>query len=284
MNAIECSGKTVQEAVSKALAQSGWSLGEIEYEVLQEASKGILGIGAKPVVVRVTLTEDEKVPAAKAQPPERRQAEPKRAESKQQAEPKQNARRVEERAPKQDRGEGKPRREEDKPAAESKVAKALKGEPVDAPSHPAGQFLAKLLPLMQVEPELRMSKADDVLYVDVLSENMSDMIGQRGETLDAIQYITSLVVNKGEHEYTRVMLDTHNYRKKREATLQNLARRLAARAKQSGKRIVLEPMNPYERRVMHATLQNNQYVKTRSEGVEPNRRVIIEPVAPQAKE
>ena len=108
-------------------------------------------------------------------------------------------------------------------------------------------------------------------------DNQGILIGHRGETLDALQYLTSLLVNKGGKDYRRVTLDTEGYRAKREQTLINLANRMAAKVQRSGRRMVLEPMNPYERRILHATLQDNPHVTTHSEGEEPNRRVVIAP-------
>lgn len=115
----------------------------------------------------------------------------------------------------------------------------------------------------------------DVLNINVEGENMAILIGRRGQTLDSLQYLTSLVVNKGREDYVRVILDTENYRKKRKETLERLANKLAYKAKKMRKDIVLEPMNPYERRIIHSALQGNPHVSTRSEGDEPYRKVII---------
>ena len=116
---------------------------------------------------------------------------------------------------------------------------------------------------------------NDVLNINVEGENMAILIGRRGQTLDSLQYLTSLVVNKGREDYVRVILDTENYRKKRKETLERLANKLAYKAKKMRKDIVLEPMNPYERRIIHSALQGNPHVSTRSEGDEPYRKVII---------
>ena len=104
---------------------------------------------------------------------------------------------------------------------------------------------------------------------------MALVIGRRGQTLDSLQYLLSLVVNKDSDNYTRVVLDTEDYRNKREASLEKLANKLAYKVKKTRKEVVLEPMNPYERRIIHASLQNNKYVSTRSEGEDPNRKVVI---------
>ena len=122
---------------------------------------------------------------------------------------------------------------------------------------------------------IRMLEEENHLTVEMTGDTLGVLIGRRGETMDALQYLTSLTVNKDKNDYTRVSLDVEHYRAKREATLRNLALRMANRARKSGRRVVLEPMNPYERRVLHSALQNNPYVQTHSEGEEPYRRVII---------
>ncbi len=139
----------------------------------------------------------------------------------------------------------------------------------------AYDFLSNLTRLMGVNVEIRMKETEGHLMVQMLGDTLGILIGRRGETLDALQYLTSLQVNKGRDEYIRVALDTEHYRAKREEALIKLAGRMAARARKTGHRVALEPMNPYERRVLHSALQNNPYVTTHSEGEEPYRRVII---------
>ena len=129
---------------------------------------------------------------------------------------------------------------------------------------------------MNVNAQVTAVEKDGTLAVDIEGDGMGILIGHRGETLNAIQYLTSLVVNKDSKEYIRVTVDTENYRAKREQTLKELAEKMASKARRTGRRVVLEPMNPFERRILHAALQGNAYVTTRSEGEEPNRRVVIE--------
>ena len=131
--------------------------------------------------------------------------------------------------------------------------------------------------LMGLDVVLDVQDEEEALRIEMQGDNQGILIGHRGETLDALQYLTSLNVNRGREEYLRVSLDTENYRAKREETLINLANRMAAKVQRSGRRMVLEPMNPYERRILHATLQDNPHVTTHSEGEEPNRRVVIAP-------
>jgi len=122
---------------------------------------------------------------------------------------------------------------------------------------------------------MEIQETPEQLRIKMNGENISMLIGRRGETLDSVQYLTSLCVNRGRDEYMRVSLDTENYRAKREEALRKLANRMANRARKTGKRVALEPMNPYERRILHSALQNDPDVTTHSEGEEPYRRVII---------
>lgn len=139
----------------------------------------------------------------------------------------------------------------------------------------AESFLRQLFEYMNISADAAIDESDGVMNIEITGDSTGVLIGRRGETLDAIQYLTSLVVNKGAENYTRVLVDTENYRKKREETLIKLANRIAGKVVRTGKRVVLEPMNPYERRVLHAALQNNNKVETVSEGEDPYRRVII---------
>ena len=138
------------------------------------------------------------------------------------------------------------------------------------------RFLRGLLEHMGAQAEIEITeRGNDGLNVTLSGSGMGAIIGRRGETLDALQYLTSLQVNKGREGYIRVTLDTENYRAKREDSLRRLAQRMANRAQKTGRKVVLEPMNPYERRVLHTALQNHPAVTTHSEGEEPNRRVVI---------
>ena len=148
--------------------------------------------------------------------------------------------------------------------------------PEDTPAGRAQKFLMDVTDRMGVKVDVYVddSKADN-LSIHMIGDTLGILIGRRGETLDALQYLTSLQVNKGREGYIRVTLDTENYRAKREDSLRRLAQRMANRAVKTGRRVVLEPMNPYERRVLHTALQNHPAVTTHSEGEEPNRRVVI---------
>lgn len=141
----------------------------------------------------------------------------------------------------------------------------------------AKKFLSEILEKMNVKAEINIEESNDTVKINLTGPKMGTIIGYRGETLDSLQYLTSLVVNKAkEDKYKRVVLDTENYRQKREETLKRLANKIAYKVRKSGRVLKLEPMNPYERRVIHSELQNNEFVKTFSEGEEPYRRVVVE--------
>ncbi|MTI67014.1 MAG: protein jag [Firmicutes bacterium] len=147
------------------------------------------------------------------------------------------------------------------------------------PVYLANNFLNMLLEKMEIEAEPKISRKGKNLYIDIIGENKNDMgviIGKRGKTLDSIQYLLNLVINKDRENYIRVLLDTEDYRKKREETLKRLAKRMAGKVKRIKKSVKLEPMNPYERRIIHSALQRDSYVETHSEGEEPFRKVVIE--------
>lgn len=141
----------------------------------------------------------------------------------------------------------------------------------------AEEFLGRVFDAMQLQVNVEITENPDekVMNIDLSGEDMGVLIGKRGQTLDSVQYLTSLVVNKDTEEYIRVKVDTENYRQRRKDTLENLAKNIASKVKRNGKTVTLEPMNPYERRVIHSALQNDRFVETHSEGQEPFRRVVV---------
>ncbi len=139
----------------------------------------------------------------------------------------------------------------------------------------AQNFLTNIFREMNISATLEMSLEEETLHINMIGEDMAILIGKRGQTLDSLQYLISLVVNKDQEKYIRVTLDTENYRFKRKQTLETLADKLAHKVKKTRKNVVLEPMNPYERRIIHSALQNNPSVSTKSEGDEPYRKVVI---------
>ena len=173
-------------------------------------------------------------------------------------------------APKEEVKEEK--KEEAKENTESSVTVS---EPVTADPK---EFLEKVFNAMNMKVSIDVETKEDEINIELSGDDMGVLIGKRGQTLDSLQYLTSIVVNKGRKEYIRVKIDTENYRLRRKETLENLAKNLAYKAKRTKNPVSLEPMNPYERRIIHSALQNDKYVTTHSEGEEPYRKVIITPV------
>ena len=139
------------------------------------------------------------------------------------------------------------------------------------------EFLADVFAAMQIDAKIEITenKEENTMNIDLSGEDMGVLIGKRGQTLDSLQYLASLVANKGEEEYVRVKVDTENYRQRRKDTLENLAKNISFKVRRTGRPVTLEPMNPYERRVIHSALQNDRYVETHSEGEEPFRKVVV---------
>ncbi|MCT4565168.1 MAG: protein jag [Maledivibacter sp.] len=153
----------------------------------------------------------------------------------------------------------------------AKVKVIVKDDPIEK----ATQFLEKVLDSMKIPAVFKTKLTNNSLHIDIMGKDSAILIGRRGQTLDSLQYLVSLVVNSGDSDYVRVILDTENYRAKREQTLIKLANKLAYKVKKYKKSITLDPMNPYERRIIHSALQNNPSIGTKSQGDEPNRKVVI---------
>lgn len=267
MSYIDVTGKTEEEAIRKALQQLQMDRDDVSVEILERAKSGFLGIGSSPARVRVTYGQQEpEAPAAPVQPEKKPEKKP---EPKPQPKPQQPKPQKPE-APK-----AAPKAPEAPKAAETPAAPAQ--EPCqDDNARRITEFLTGLLEHMDSPAQVKVTETEKGRYSVVLEgQKLGQLIGRRGETLDALQYLTSLQVNKGRDDYIRVSLDTENYRAKREESLIKLANRMATRARKTGRRVALEPMNPYERRVLHSALQDNPYVTTHSEGEEPYRRVVI---------
>lgn len=203
MEFVEFKAKTKDEALTNASLEFGCPIESIEYEVLSEASKGFIGIGAKPCIIKArkkkTFVDEIK------------------------------------------------------------------------------EYIASMLDAMGIEAKINIDY-DDIegeMNIDLEGSDMGILIGKRGQTLDALQYLIRLAVNKKSESYIKVKLDTENYRARRKETLENLAKNIAFKVKRTKRSFALEPMNPYERRIIHSTLQNDKYVATKSEGEEPYRKVIV---------
>lgn len=292
MRSIESTGRSIDEAIFHGLQQLEISIDGVEIEILQQESKGILGIGARPAKVRLTEREPEEVvmPDYLKEQPRPNRDRPRRERSdrprRERGDRNEREARMEREAQleRESRGERPLRRErERKPERPEKPAIPYSLEA--AQDNPGAIFLQGLIQHMGVEGQVLAYVEEEGIRLCVDTPTMGVLIGHRGETLDAMQYLTSLAVNRNRKEegYTRVTLDTEGYREKREETLARLARKIAGQVKASGRPRELEPMNPYERRVLHASLQNNPYVVTHSEGEEPNRRVVISPKPREAR-
>ena len=296
-------GTDVDTAVKLALDDLQLTIDEVDVTVLEEPSRGFFGIGSKLAKVRVEKKKPVKVeekkqeaPAAKEAPkteisekkeitekpvhtekqkkaqtsnePENRTASPKRNNNNRKD---RNSRNNKPRKERRDR-ELKEFHEPIEPV----IARVPDEELTVCENHIALDFLAEVTEQMGLSLDITAKEGGDALYIDIQGKDSGTIIGKRGQTLDAIQYLTSLVVNKDQEKYTRVVVDAENYRTKREKTLEMLAIRLANKVVKTRRSVKLEPMNPYERKVIHATLQNHPYVTTKSEGQDPYRRVIIE--------
>ncbi len=272
MRSMEFSGRNIDEAIFHGLNEMGLTIDEVEVETVQKESKGIFGIGAKNAIVRLTEREVPVVPnfeAERAAAHERSSERPKREGERRER------REHADRKPRNERAkrEGGERREKQPEVPAIEYSEEL------AKENDAAIFLSDLLKSMKIEATVEAAETEDGLRLNILSSTDGLLIGRRGETLDAIQYIVSLYMNKDRKEngYRRVSVDTEGYRARREETLRRLARKNAAQVARTGRSVAMEPMNPYERRVLHSALQGFKGVTTHSEGEEPNRRVIITP-------
>jgi len=260
-------GVDIEEAVKLALMDLKVSRDEVEVTILEEPSKGFFGIGSKLAKVRV---EKKKPVIIEEEIPEKIE-EPVKVESK--PEPKER---------RNDKKKGKERREKkfkeeaELPVSNVNIEVVNKDELQDIEEHEALTFLKEITEKMGLALNFKVKAGEDVVYLEMEGKDSGTVIGKRGQTLDAIQYLTSLVVNKNSENYIKVVVDAENYRAKRQKTLEQLANRLASKVIKTRKYVRLEPMNPYERKIIHATLQQNPQIITRSEGEEPYRRVIIE--------
>ena len=295
MSYIEVTGKTEDEAIQKALAQLGLDRDDVSVEILERAKSGFLGLGACPAKIRVTYGETEDVladlkPMASPAQEERKSVKPQqpRAEKKPERKaekPKQeNDSQPKEEEKAAELKQEKPRQEKskaEKPKAEKPKAQPAPvqddGEEVnDEKAQAIRTFLQGLLEHMDATAEVKVYLPEKGRYkVLLVGDNLGALIGRRGETLDAVQQLTSYSVNRGSGSRVRVQLDAENYRDRREKSLQHLANKVAAKVVKYRHSVTLEPMNAYERHVIHTALQDVPGVTTYSTGVEPSRRVIV---------
>ncbi len=291
-------GDSIDIAVDLALADLKLTRDQVTVTVLEQPTKGFFGLGSRLAKVRV-----EEIEMPKPEKP----AKPEETEKKEKIEKPEKPAKQEKQVRKEDgmeiviekcgvdeepRKPSKSRKKKNRNKAEKKAkeireedflleeVRVLGDRPEDLQeqeSHPAKTFLEDVAKEMGLTVSVKVSTNKDSVYVDIDGQDSGTIIGKRGSTLDALQYLTSLVVNKDQNDYIRVVIDAEGYRQKREKTLEKLAFRLADKVARSGRSVRLEPMNPYERKVIHTALQQRKGVTTRSEGEEPYRRVIIEP-------
>ncbi len=284
---IDVTGKTEDEAVSAALAQLGMDRDQVSVEVLERAKKGFLGIGASPAKVRVTYAVETPAPDRKPEPPAPRPAAPRPAPAAAAAPASAPPREERPRREHPDRSE---RRRSDRPRPEPAPRAAAQEEealpalqPVDLGelctderAQKITAFLTGLLQHMGSSAQAKVYQPEEGRYKVILEgEKLGQLIGRRGETLDAIQQLTNYSINRGGEKRVRVHVDAENYRLKREQSLQHLARKVAAKVVKYRRNVTLEPMNAYERHVIHTALQDVPGVTTYSMGTDPNRRVIV---------
>ena len=269
-------GKTEDEAIRRALEQLGLERDDVSVEILERAKSGFLGIGGSPATVRVSYDDGQPEPKPEPVKPEPKSAAPKaekkpvycaevlqkevRAREKQEREAKRGERRAE---PKAEKAPHEP--------------VVLGDEVRDEKSEQIRTFLSGLLEHMDAKAEVKVYEVEKNRYKVILEgEKLGALIGRRGETLDAIQQLTNYSINRGgESKRARVQIDAENYREKREESLERLAQKVAGKVVKYRRNVTLEPMNAYERHVIHTALQDTQYITTFSIGTEPNRRVVV---------
>ena len=296
MNEITVSAKTLDDAITEASIQLGVASDQMEYDVIEKGSAGFLGIGSRQAVIRArikkTVTEEIKAEEIK---PEEIKKEFKKDFRKDRKEFVGHKERKEHKEYKKDSKKDfkkEPKKEfvkENKTETASAVTAAAPVYEEKKELHVAvvteetqkicEKFLQEVLQAMGMGEVTIVSSIDEegALAIEMSGDNMGILIGKRGQTLDSLQYLTNRVANKSQDGYVRVKLDTEDYRKRRKQTLENLAKNIAYKVKRSRKPISLEPMNPYERRIIHSALQADDRVSTHSEGEEPYRRVVVTP-------
>ena len=273
---IDMTGKTEDEAIRRALEQLGLERDDVSVEILERAKSGFLGIGGSPATVRVSYDDGQPEPKPEPVKPEPKSTAPKaekkpvycaevlqkevRAREKQEREAKRGERRAEPKAEKAPR----------EPAVLGEEIRNEKSEQIRT-------FLSGLLEHMDAKAEVKVYEVEKNRYKVILEgEKLGALIGRRGETLDAIQQLTNYSINRGgESKRARVQIDAENYREKREESLERLAQKVAGKVVKYRRNVTLEPMNAYERHVIHTALQDTQYITTFSIGTEPNRRVVV---------
>lgn len=299
MEEITVSAKTLDDAITEALIQLGVTSDQLEYDVIEKGNAGFLGIGRKQAVIKARRKVEKKVndepvidfsDAVKEVMKDSKSDNYHKHNNRDNKKKKDNRKKenyhknnknvtasektekVKEETVKTEKKEknDKPH----KPVQERKEIELAKVEDITVKT--CEEFLTNVLKAMDMEVEIKTSIDEEgALCIEMNGDNMGILIGKRGQTLDSLQYLTNRVANKAQDGYVRVKLDTEDYRRRRKETLENLARGIAYKVKKTRKPVVLEPMNPYERRIIHSALQGNKFVETVSEGEEPYRHVVV---------
>ena len=274
MDYITVTAKTLDDAITDALVQLGVTSDQLDYEVIEKGSAGFLGIGVKQAVIKARKKVEE--PEVKEEPVK---------EEKKDTEPVKDHAGHTEKPVKEKKHKNKHKKEErpaevkEEPVKEEKEARKeiQLGKVEDQTIEACEKFVADVMQAMGMEDVKVTSCVDEegALSINMEGPNMGILIGKRGQTLDSLQYLTNRVANKMQDGYVRVKLDTEDYRRRRKETLENLAKNIAGKVKRTRRTVVLEPMNPYERRIIHSALQSDPAVTTHSEGEEPYRKVVV---------
>ena len=257
------SAKTKSDAITEACTKLGVTSDRLEYEVVEEGSSGFLGFASKNAVIKARIKSEESAVAqtVSAVPAEEIISEVTKAEEPAAV----------------DFAEAPKAEEIKEPKKEERVIRPVSEEHGKELCEKAKEFLTQVFHAMDIAVviETVFDTSENSMDINLSGDDMGVLIGKRGQTLDSMQYLVSLVVNKGEEEYIRVKVDTENYRQRRKDTLENLAKNIAFKVKRTRRNFALEAMNPYERRIIHSALQNDKYVETYSEGTEPYRHVVV---------
>ena len=299
MEEITVSAKTLDDAITEALIQLGVTSDQLEYDVIEKGNAGFLGIGRKQAVIKARRKVEKKVndepvidfsDAVKGVMKDSKSDNYHKHNNRDNKKKKDNRKKenyhknnknvtasektekVKEETVKTEKKEknDKPH----KPVQERKEIELAKVEDITVKT--CEEFLTNVLKAMDMEVEIKTSIDEEgALCIEMNGDNMGILIGKRGQTLDSLQYLTNRVANKAQDGYVRVKLDTEDYRRRRKETLENLAKNIASKVKRTRKTVSLEPMNPYERRIIHSALQSDPAVSTHSEGEEPSRRVVV---------
>ena len=265
---ITVSAKTLDDAITEALVQLGVTSDRLDYIVVEKGSEGFLGIGRKQAVIKARRKREEKpveetVEESKVETPVKEEVKPEKKTEKK---------------PAKEHSHTKKNVREEKPEVKSEPKKEVELAKVEPQTiETCEKFIYDVMNAMGMDDVKVTSVVDEegALSINMEGSNMGILIGKRGQSLDSLQYLTNRVANKMQDGYVRVKLDTEDYRRRRKETLENLAKNIASKVKRTRKTVSLEPMNPYERRIIHSALQSDPAVSTHSEGEEPYRRVVV---------